>query len=132
MSKVTEYFNLFLKGVPHSKEILDSIVNNVKIKLNALPEDQKEEIIKRRLICETCPFMSRHAPKSPEYKALTGRNYKVYRKGDHCSFCGCGIEMRTGSLYSDCGIETWNAAHPDNKLPLKWTKFKEDGKSDEN
>jgi len=132
MSKITEYFDLFLKGVPHSKEILDSIVKNVQIKMNTLPEDQKEEIIKRRLICETCPFMSRHAPTSPEYKALTGRHYKVYRRGDHCSFCGCGIEMRTASLDSDCGIETWNSANADKKIPLKWTKYNKDGKQAKN
>jgi hypothetical protein len=132
MSKFTEYINLAVKGLPYSLEILQSVINNVQLKHGKLPEEEKAEIIRRRVICASCPFMSNNATTSPEYKSLTGNNYKTSRNSSHCSFCGCGIEMRTGSLSKDCGIETWNENNPDKTIKLKWTKFKEDdGKQDE-
>lgn len=132
MSKTTEYLNLFLKGIPNSKEILSSIVKNVQLKYNTLPENEKEEIIRRRVICASCPFMSKNAISSEEYLSLTGKNYKAYRRADHCSFCGCGVDMRTGSLDSNCGAETWNKEHPENTISLKWTKFNTDETEHEN
>lgn len=132
MSKITEYISLFLKGLPHTKEILDSVIKNVQLNYGSLPEEEKAEIIKRRVICETCPFMSRNAVISKEYFELTGKHYKAFRRVDHCSFCGCGIETRTASLDSNCGIETWNSNNSTKTIPLKWTKFETNGQSTEN
>lgn len=125
MSKFTEYIKLIPKGIPHSKEVLESILTNVQMKMGNLPEDQKAEIIRRRLICMSCPFMSENAKTSKEYKELTGRNYKTARNDFHCSFCGCEMNMRTRALNSECGLNTWNADHPQKIIPLKWTKFEE-------
>lgn len=130
MSKITEYVSLLIKGAPHTKEIIGGILKNVQLKYGSLSEEEKTEIVKRRFICANCPFMSKNAITSNEYKELTGKNYKAYRKIDHCSFCGCGIEMRTSSLHSECGAETWNKEHPGNTIDLKWTKFNKDGKQD--
>jgi hypothetical protein len=130
MSKLTEYINLAIKGLPYSMEILQSVVSNVQLKYNKLPEEERAEIIRRRVICATCPFMSKNAKTSEEYLFLTGSNYKSARDNSHCAFCGCGIEMRTGALTKDCGIETWNKENPKKTSPLKWTKFKEDGKQE--
>ena len=102
MSKITEYVNLIIKGAPHTKQIIEGIINNVQLKHGKLPEEQRAEIVRRRFICAQCPFMSKNAEKSEEYKALTGKNYKAFRRAEHCSFCGCGIEMRTSSLDSNC------------------------------
>lgn len=71
--------------------------------------------------------MSKNSQKSEEWKIITGSHYKTNRKDDHCSFCGCTIEMRTGSLNSNCGIESWNLSNPDKPLPLKWAKFETNG-----
>lgn len=125
MSKFTEYLKLIPRGLPNSKEILESIIKGVQLSLDKLPEDQKEEIIRRRIICMSCPFMSQNAKTSEEYKTLTGRNYKTARNDQHCSFCGCELNMRTRALNSECGLNTWNADHPENTVLLKWTKFKE-------
>jgi len=123
MSKITEYLRLIPKGIPNSKAILESVVNNVKLKMGHLSENIQEEVIRRRLICESCPFMSKNSPKSPEYKALTGVHYKTKRNDPHCSFCGCEIKMRTASMSSNCGIESWNALEPTKQIPLKWANF---------
>lgn len=132
MSKLTEYINLAIKGLPYSMEILQSVVNNVQLKYGKLPEEEKVEIIRRRIICTTCPFMSKNTNTSSEYKSLTGSNYESKRNTPHCSFCGCGIEMRTGVLSKECGIETWNENNPTKTIELKWLKFKEeDGRQDE-
>jgi len=125
MSAIGEYLKLIPAGLPNSAKIVESIVSNVKLKLDTLPEDEKEEIIRRRVICATCPFMSKNAVTSNEFKELTGRNYKTHRTDDHCSFCGCGINIRTSGMSNKCGIETWNKDNPNNQLPLKW---KEHGK----
>src|SRR5687768_15479394 len=130
MSKFTEYLNLIPRGLPNSKQILESIITDVQIRLGKLPEKQQEEIIRRRVICKGCPFMSKNAKTSFEYVRLTGKSYKTKRDDEHCSFCGCELNMRTRSLNSSCGIETWNKNNPDNILPLKWDKFEEDGKQD--
>lgn len=128
MSKFTEYLKLIPRGLPNSKQILESIVTDVQMRLGKLPEKEQSEIIRRRLICATCPFMSKNATTSLEYTRLTGKSYITKRDDAHCSFCGCELNMRTRALSSNCGIEVWNKNNPDNTLPLKWTKFKEDGK----
>lgn len=127
MSKITEYLKLIPKGLPNSKDILESIVNNVKLKMGHLAEDIQEEVIRRRVICENCPFISKNATTSPEYQQLTGRSYKTVRNDAHCSFCGCEIKMRTASMNSDCGVDSWNAIEPEKQIPLKWTKFERNG-----
>lgn len=132
MSKFTEYLKLIPRGLPNAGQILESIVKDVQMKLGRLPEEQQKEIIRRRLICQTCPFMSKNAKTSLEYRLLTGANYDTDRLDEHCSFCGCELNMRTRALSSNCGIETWNKSNPKNQLPLKWTKFKEDGKQTKN
>lgn len=131
MSKLTEYINLAIKGLPYSIEILQSVINNVQMNYGTLPEKERAEIIRRRVICETCPFMSSKAKTSKEYFDLTGSNYSTARNEDHCSFCGCGLNMRTAALNKDCGIETWNKDNPSKQIPLKWVKFKKDGENKE-
>lgn len=123
MSRFAEYMKLIPKGIPHSKDIVESIVNNLSLKIKTMPEDKKNEIIKRRLICETCPFMSKNATTSKEYLNLVGYHYYTDRIDKHCAFCGCNIDMKTAALNTDCGISTWNADNPDNKIPLKWKKY---------
>lgn len=123
MSSIEEYIKLIPKGIPHSLDILESIVNGARMKLGNLPKDQLEEIVRRRFICSTCPFMSKNATTSPEYLSLTGNSYTTERTDEHCAFCGCSTSMRTRALDAVCGASSWNDDHPDNEISLKWTKY---------
>jgi hypothetical protein len=125
MKVIGEYLKLIPKGLPNSVEIVKAIVNNVQMSYNNLPENQKDEIIRRRFICNNCPFMSKNAISSKEYKELTGENYNTLRTDEHCSFCGCQIKTRTAALNSNCGISAWNKENPHNILKLKWDKYNE-------
>jgi hypothetical protein len=97
-----------------------------------LPEDAQQEIVRRRLICSTCPLNSSNA---------VANGYKTDRFDEHCTMCGCTITRKTSSLSSNCGIDCCNP-HPEedcsckpkglkeynikNKITLepKWRKFK--------
>jgi hypothetical protein len=64
-----------------------------------LKEEEQQEIVRRRLICATCPFNSSNAVKD---------GYKTNRIDEHCIMCGCTITRKTNSLSSDCGISCCN------------------------
>lgn len=120
MSNLIEFLKLIPKGLPHADKVLEGVVNQVKMKFKSLSEEEQNEIIKRRLICQSCPFNSYLAKESKEYKELTGSNYQPKKDGLHCSFCGCPYETRTASLSSNCGAEEWNNENPNNQIELKW------------
>lgn len=114
MSKLKEYLKLIPKGIANIDKVVEGWVNSFKMDLDALPEDEKDVIIERRLICQYCPYMSENAKE---------KGYKTDRHDAHCTMCGCPILQKTASLSSNCGIETYNLTHPDNPLPLKWTAY---------
>ena len=116
MSKLTEYLSLIPDGVKNLSGVVDGIRNDIKLKNGTLPQDQEDEIVRRRLICATCPFMSANAVKAG--------TYSTSRKDEHCTMCGCPTDTKTASLLANCGIETYNIKNPNNKLPLKWEKYK--------
>lgn len=122
MSVIKEYLGLIPKGLPNSIDIIKGIINNIELNYNILPENIRSEIIRRRIICETCPFNSYNAKNSVEYKSITGKHYKSRRKDLHCSFCGCPIDIRTSSMSVSCGIEDWNDTN-NFKLDLKWKAY---------
>lgn len=123
MSKLSEYLALIPKGVSNLKQVLEGVVNDVAMEFSLLGEEERDVIIKRRLTCLSCPYMSKNANTSPEYFSLMGEHYTTDREDSHCSFCGCPLSFRTASLDMDCGIEDYNEEHPDTPLPLKWTKY---------
>lgn len=123
MSKLTEYLSLLPKGLPNADKVLESLWNNIQLSFDTLPEDEKEEILRRRLICQSCPLNNINAKTSEEYKALYGKNYTKKRQDLHCSICSCPIDSKTASLNSDCGLENYNAKHPYNKQELKWKAY---------
>lgn len=128
MSQIAEYLNLIPKSIPNSRKIVEGIINNVQLSLNKLSQEEKNEIIKRRVICAGCPFSSTNAKMSKEYKEVYNKSYESKRMDEHCSLCGCTIKTKTASLLSNCGAETWNLNNPENNIPLKWDKFEKDGK----
>lgn len=114
--KLIEYLKLIPKGLPNIVEIVRGLINNVELKYDRLPEDIKDEIIRRRVICLSCPYNSINAKTSEEYFSLYREHYATEREDEHCIFCGCPIEVRTASLDCNCGAEEAD-------LPPKWEKY---------
>jgi hypothetical protein len=120
---IKEWVKIAIKGIPNIDKIAEGFINDVRFQFNSLPEDKQEEIVKRRLICATCPFNSFRAKESEEYKQLFGESYKTDRTDLHCSICGCPVSTKTASLAVDCGMEEYNKNNPENQQPLKWIKY---------
>lgn len=117
MSIIKDYLKLIPLALHNHTKIIEGIVNTVKLNHGSLPIQEQEEIIRRRAICETCPFASHNAEKDPL------QNYKSSRLDKHCTMCGCNLELKSASLESNCGIDIYNQSHPDNQMELKWTKY---------
>ena len=121
MSKLTEYLKLIPKGVKNLDKIVEGVYNNANF--SNLSLDKQEEIIIRRAKCAECPFMSKNATTSKEFKELTGEHYTTSRTDDHCAMCGCPLLLRTAALEKNCGLEDWNEDNPNKKQPLKWEAY---------
>jgi len=116
MSKLTEYLSLINKGMENPSQVAEGWLNVVKKELGALPEDQLEEIARRRAICNECPHMSANAVKAGIYKSK--------RNDLHCSLCSCPIKAKTSSLSSTCGAKYWNENPPkETPLDIRWTNY---------
>lgn len=126
MSKFKEYLKLIPKGLPNFDKIVSGVINEVKLEYGLLPEDEQEEIMRRRLICNQCPLFSKNVLKDQsEYVKLFGVEYSTDRLTEnHCSICGCPEKIRTSSLEADCGLIDYNENNPDNIQELKWKKYK--------
>jgi hypothetical protein len=114
---LSEYLEMIKAGLKNPDKVLEGVVNSVKMKYGHLPEDEQAEILRRRVICQSCPYNSSNAVTDP---AL---NYKTDRLDEHCILCRCNIEYKTSSLTSQCGIAVWNRNNPNNKMPLKWEVY---------
>lgn len=82
----------------------DKIMEGIRNKIMP-PKELKDlihkTVVERKLICYVCPFMSKNAQ--------IHFNYKSQRFDDHCTKCGCNIDLKASSLSSEC---------PDN--PPRW------------
>jgi len=107
--ELIKFIKLIPEGVKNIDKVFEGVVNNVKLKHGDLPEDQQEEIVRRRLICSSCPYNT--------------SNMDDQTVKNKCSMCGCGVNIKTSCLTCVCGISSYNAKNPDNQLPLKWTEY---------
>lgn len=123
MNPFKEYLELTKKGLKNIDKVLEGIRNDVSNRFKILPKDKQKVIAERMEVCLNCPYNSKNATTSAQYKLLTGNNYETNRPELHCSFCACTIPYKVSSLNSNCGIETWNEENPTNKIPLKWKKY---------
>src|SRR5690349_18161277 len=123
MSKLKEYLALMPKGLKNPIKILEGISNEISLQYGSLSDSAKDEILRRRAICEGCPFMSENAKTSQEYFDMVGEHYKTKREDKHCSSCGCPLSTKTASLSSDCGLTNLNSKFPSKAVPLKWFKI---------
>lgn len=121
MSNFIEYIKLLPKGIKNADKVVEGIYNSIKLNYNSLPEDERLEILRRRLICESCPLNSILAKESKEYFDIFGKQYDGGRSEFHCSICNCGIEYKTASLGSTCGIKD-NEKTKD--FEYKWISYK--------
>lgn len=124
VTKLKEYFRLAGKGITNFQSVLDGVITDVRLSHGMLPNDQQEEIIRRRMICANCPFNSEHAKLSIEFSTLNnGVHYKTERQDLHCSICACNIDFKTASLDEKCGLSYYNDLNSKNKQPLKWEEY---------
>lgn len=125
MSKISEFLSLLPSAWKNREAVIEGVINAVKLKYNALPEDEQEEIIRRRIICESCPFFSLNVKKDDsEYQKLYNKPFEKKTDGRYCGICGCSEDVRTSSLSADCGLSVYNEEHPENIQELKWKKYK--------
>lgn len=126
MVNLIEYVKMIKQGIKDPQAVLNGWINDAKFNRGDLEEDEMEEIIRRRSICETCPFMSRNA--------IEQGNYLSQRNDEHCIHCSCPITKKTASLESRCGIEIYNSINKKNPMELKWGVYlkpqKDDGHSE--
>lgn len=123
MSILTEYLNLIPKALGNPQEVMEGWLNVVKMEVGSLPQDQVEEILRRRLLCGACPFMSENAFNETTYKDVMGVNYSSKRKDHHCTLCACPIKSKTASLEATCGAQYWNETNPTKLLEVKWMPY---------
>lgn len=125
--RIKNYITLIPKALKHAPQILEGIVNSVRLDSGTLPVEEQDEIIKRRVICRLCPFNSDLAKTSSEYQELyNGQHYNdgESRPDFHCAICACNIDWKTAALDETCGISFYNDINWKNRQPLKWNKFK--------
>lgn len=120
MSKLSEILSLIPKSFKNPLEIIEGWKNDYKMENDKLTDEQVEVILKRRAICESCPFNSTNAKTSQEYKDLYKENYKTDLNFLHCAICSCPITKKTACLHCQCGIGEYNLKNPNNKQALKW------------
>lgn len=112
MNKWLEYLALIPKAMENPQQVIEGFRNKVKFERGTLPEDQQEEIVRRRLICEGCPFNSKNM-----------KDYVTKRTDEHCTLCSCTLSGKTASLDSSCGAKTYNERHPEDLKPILWEQY---------
>lgn len=120
MSKIAYFIEFLPKGLANADKVVEGVINQVKMKFDKLSEEEQEEIIRRRLICNSCPFNSINAKTSEEYFNIFGEHYSKSSEPLHCSICSCVINTKTAGLGNDCGIK---ADEKTKHLELKWKAF---------
>ena len=120
MNPFKEYVTMSLKGIKSIDKVIEGVATSTLKSFDMLSDEKKQIISDRMDLCFDCPFNSRNAPTSDEYKQLTGDHYVTTRRELHCSLCGCVCTLKVASLSSNCGIEYWNLRNPQKQLPLKW------------
>lgn len=120
LNKIKEYAITALKGFKHFDKLVEGIKTEIELEYGSLPQVDKDIILSRRLVCNSCPFNSINAQTSEEFKQINNnQNYSTTREDFHCAMCGCNVKLKTACLHCNCGIENYNMQNI-NKLPLKW------------
>lgn len=114
MKKILEYLRLIPKGLKNINKVVEGIDNEKSFEAGELSMEESLEVVRRRSICATCPFMSTNA--------VELGTYTTTRDDEHCTLCACNIKYKTACMTCECGIEEYNKTNP--PIPLKWEAFK--------
>src|SRR5687767_1244723 len=99
MSKFSEYLSLMPSIWQNKEKILEGVINVVKELHGDLPEDVQKEIVRRRILCESCPFFSLNTINDDtEYQRLYGKKFTDKRTDAYCVVCGCKERVKTASM----------------------------------
>ena len=120
---ILELLKMVKQGVKNPHLVLEGMYNSAKMEYGQMEQEEIDEIVRRRLICDGCPFMSKNAVDSQEYFDIFGKNYSTSRKDDHCSLCSCPIKTLTASLSAECGLHVYNEKNSENKKELNWDSY---------
>lgn len=110
MGKLTEIIKLLPKGLANIDNVINGYITNIKLETGNLNENVAELILKRRLICGNCEYMSENA-KANGYES---------ERTPHCTLCMCPIKQKTAVINEICGIAYWNSQHPEEQKEIKW------------
>lgn len=125
---IREYTELVKNGIKNGDKIIEAIRTSAKIKEGngEITDEAIAEIIRRKEICEGCPFNSKNAE--------VQRNYSSSVPFQHCTLCQCRIGGESSKEYCltcSCGMQAWNDRNPELKpMQLKWTVFEQPLTSD--
>lgn len=126
---IGEYLDVIHRGIKNSDKIIESIKTAAEIKNynegrpTTITAEAIAEIMRRADICKECPFNSKNAIASGTY--VTGLGFQ------HCILCKCrigveedgSIQGKEACLSCNCGVEQFNAMHPESKMEVRWTAF---------
>ena len=124
--KTENLLKILPKIITNAPQIIEGVSNQVKMHYGTLPEDEQEEIVRRRLICSQCPLMSDNVRNDESaYISLYNKSYNDKdREEPHCTICLCPISRKSAALSSPCGLDEYNKQFPNNKQELKFNIYK--------
>jgi len=105
INSLVHYASQLPKALSHPKPIIEGLINEIKMEEGILKDEEVEEIVKRRLICNDCE----------ELKSNSSTKW--------CGLCGCNIKLKTACLGCQCGAFDYNKKHPLSPKPIKWTEY---------
>jgi hypothetical protein len=116
---IGEYLTVIKNGIQNGDKIIEALAVAATVKNGKISEGAMAEILKRKDICEGCPFNSKNAKKSGTYAS----NLPY----EHCILCTCrlgGDDTKEYCLSCQCGISVWNEKHgPTQQMELKWGPY---------
>lgn len=83
-----------------------------------------EEVERRRSICETCPFNSKHVS-SKNMSFINKARKKTLKNEPFCTVCNCQIKEKTASPLDECGLVEKGETPKWNRIILETTDKKE-------
>lgn len=120
-----EYVKLLPTIIKNRDKIIEGWINDAKLERKELSEEETEVILTRRSICSQCPLNSFNLKNDDsEYQKLYEEPFKTERTEEFCGCCNCTLSKKTASFASQCGLESYNLEHPENKQELKWLNYK--------
>jgi hypothetical protein len=119
LKTIKDYTEAVINGINNGDKIIESLIIAAKVKNGSIEITPEElaEILRRKEICEGCPFNSKNLKQLGVYSSELAYT--------HCSLCKCRIgydDSKEYCLSCNCGADAFNKANPHLKpIELKWT-----------